>query len=275
MKGFVFILLLSTVVALSAFAQQANSNSAAQPPLQGGDTTCKDSMQPPGGADFWNGSDPNMVNLLGHGITTKKDVQKVTQPIQTCLDRLSDTAASHTKMVRDMDTHTQQGVQLASTKTEEADRRTLDATNKATAAQQAATQATTRVTVVEQGASNVGHYEGGAQTEIHFRPGQTVLSKASKNALDQMADSLKGQHGYVIEVRGYSSGSGHTAIANSKRMANSVVRYLTLTHQVPLYRISVLGMGNAPAEKGAKKRTSGGLVEVNLLKNTLVSSTSP
>jgi hypothetical protein len=57
-------------------------------------------------------------------------------------------------------------------------------------------------------------------------------------------------------------------------MAESVVRYLVLNHDVPVYRIYLLGMGNAPVqastENGAKpKRISGGRVEVSLLKNDL------
>jgi OmpA family len=89
-----------------------------------------------------------------------------------------------------------------------------------------------------------------------------------------MAEPLKNQRGYIIEVQGFSSGRGQTAIANSQRMAESVVRYLVLNHDVPVYRIYLLGMGNAPVQastqNGTKaKRTSGGRVEVSLLKNDL------
>jgi hypothetical protein len=48
-----------------------------------------------------------------------------------------------------------------------------------------------------------------------------------------------------------------------------------LNHDVPVYRIYVVGMGNAPvpsasADDQAKtKRTSGGRVEISLLKNDL------
>ena len=57
-------------------------------------------------------------------------------------------------------------------------------------------------------------------------------------------------------------------------MADAVVRYLVENHEIPVYRIYVLGMGNAPvqttAENGEKpKRMSGGRVEVSLLKNDL------
>jgi hypothetical protein len=53
-------------------------------------------------------------------------------------------------------------------------------------------------------------------------------------------------------------------------MADSVVRYLVLNHEIPAYRIYVLGMGNAPmaGEEGATgKRTGGNRVAINVLKN--------
>jgi OmpA family len=88
-----------------------------------------------------------------------------------------------------------------------------------------------------------------------------------------MASGVKGQRGYIIEVQGFSSGKGQTAITNSQKMAESVVRYLVLNHEIPVYRIYLVGMGNAPApttdETAKTKRVSGGRVEVSLLKNDL------
>jgi hypothetical protein len=56
-------------------------------------------------------------------------------------------------------------------------------------------------------------------------------------------------------------------------MAESVVRYMVLNHEIPVYRIYLVGMGNAPVastdENGKTKHMSGGRVEVSLLKNDL------
>jgi outer membrane protein OmpA-like peptidoglycan-associated protein len=87
-----------------------------------------------------------------------------------------------------------------------------------------------------------------------------------------MAGNLKGQRGYIIEVQGFSSGKGQTAITTSQKMAESVVRYLVLNHDIPVYRIYLVGMGNAPAQTddaSKSKHVSGGRVEVSLLKNDL------
>src|SRR5205085_1093229 len=162
---------------------------------------------------------------------------------------------------------------LASTKANEADQHAIEAGNKAQLAQQTATQANTRLSTVEQVVGNIDQYKAATQTEIRFRPGQSVLSQNAKTALDEMATPLKSQRGYIIEVQGFSSGRGQAAIATSQKMADSVVRYLVLNHEIPVYRIYVVGMGNAPVpstdENAKTKRLSGGRVEVSLLKNDL------
>jgi outer membrane protein OmpA-like peptidoglycan-associated protein len=119
---------------------------------------------------------------------------------------------------------------------------------------------------------SIDQYKAGTPTEIRFRAGQTVLSKDAKNALDEMATALKDQHGYVIEVEGFSSSRGQAGIAASRRMADSVARYLVLNHEIPAYRIYVVGLGNAPVvgeEASTAKRTSGNHVRISVLKNGL------
>jgi outer membrane protein OmpA-like peptidoglycan-associated protein len=215
----------------------------------------------------------------------KKYVQRQTQPIRDRVNELDELTAANTKMIKDVDSRAQQGIQMASNKANEADQHAVDAGNKATVANETATKANTRLTTVEGVVSNIDQYKSTNQTEIRFRPGQSVLSQNAKTALDQMADPLKGTHGYIVEVQGFSSGKGQAAIATSRKMADAVVRYLVENHEIPVYRIYVLGMGNAPMptsaeDQGSKpKRMSGGRVEVSLLKNDLEqlasSSTAP
>jgi len=264
-------LLLSVALALPAFAQQTNSNSSAQPAASAGQTapasqtaTAKDQAQPPSSQDFWDGDEPSIAALIFHPYAGKGYVRRHVQPIQDRVNELDEITESNRKAIRDIDTRSQQGIQLASEKASLADQHAVEAGNKAQTAQQMASAADTRLVAVETKVGNLDQYKSGAQTEIRFRPGQTVLSKQAKDALDEMAAQLKNQRGYILEVQGFSSGQGQAAIANSKKVADSVVRYLVLNHEVPAYRIYVIGMGNASA-----KRTSGTRVEVSLLKNDL------
>jgi outer membrane protein OmpA-like peptidoglycan-associated protein len=280
-------LLLSAVLAVSAFAQQTNSNSSPQPAAsadrtapasQSVDTIRREPLQPMTSRDFWDGDEPNAVNLVSHPFARKAYVQRQIRPIRDRINELDALTASNTKMIKDVDASAQQGIQLVSAKSNEADQHTIDASNRAQTAQLTATQATARLSKAEQMVGNIDEYKAGAQTEIRFRPGQSILSKKAKDALDEMAAPLKDQHSYIIEVRGFAPGRGQAAIATSQKMANSVVRYLVLNHQVPGYRIYVVGMGNAPvaAQDGTTaKHTSGGRVEISLLKNDQLSSAQP
>jgi len=283
MKNRLFVaLLLSVVLALPVFAQQTTSTSTDQtttaaPAQTSASTpqtaTGKEPLQPQTREGFWGKLNP---------FARKKYVQRQTDPIRDRVNELDELTASNTKMIKDVDSRAQEGIRLASAKANEADQHAIDAGNRAQQAQQTATQANTRLSTVEQVVGNIDQYKATTQTEIRFRPGQTALSQNAKSALDEMATPLKNQRGYIVEVQGFSSGRGQAAIQTSQKMADSVVRYLVLNHEIPVYRIYVVGMGNAPApsdDQAKNKRTSGGRVEVSLLKNDLEqlasTSTSP
>jgi outer membrane protein OmpA-like peptidoglycan-associated protein len=259
-------LLLAAMLALPAFAQQTTQ---AQPASTDTTTTStgasgKPALQPDTHEGFWGKINP---------FARKKYVQRQTAPIRDRVNELDELTAANSKMIKDTDARATEGIRLASAKANEADQHAIEATNKAQLANQTATQANTRLTTVEQVVGNIDQYKASTQTEIRFRPGQSVLSQNAKTALDEMATPLKSQRGYIIEVQGFSSGRGQAAIATSQKMADSVVRYLVLNHEIPVYRIFVVGMGNAPVatdDQTAKtKRVSGGRVEVSLLKNDL------
>ncbi len=267
MKNRMFVaLLLAGVLALPALAQQAAPTTTQdQPAAAASGASGKPALQPDTHEGFWGKLNP---------FARKKYVQRQTAPIRDRVNELDELTSANTKMIKDTDSRAQDGIRLASTKATEADQHAIDAGNKATMAQQTATQANARLTTVEQVVGNIDQYKASTQTEIRFRPGQSVLSKNAKTALDDMATPLKDQRGYIIEVQGFSSGHGQTAIATSQKMADAVVRYLVLNHEIPVYRIYVVGMGNAPVptaagEDAKTKRTSGGRVEISLLKNDL------
>jgi len=275
MKNPMFIaLLLSTVVALPAFTQQTNPSSSAQPAPSADQTTPasqpvtatgKEQLQPRTDQDFWEGDEPGLGWLVLHPFASKPYVRRQVQSIQDRVNELDELTASNNKMIRDVDARAQQGIQLASAKTKMADEHALEAADKAQMAHQTAAAVDTRLSTVETVVGNIDQYKFAAPTEIRFRPGQTVLSKQAKEALDEIATQVKNQHGYVIEVQGFSSSQGQAAIANSRKIADSVVRYLVLNHEIPAYRIYVIGMGNAPVAK----RASATRVEISVLKNGL------
>src|SRR6202030_4299522 len=271
MKSRILVTLpLAAMLAFPAFAQtsstttQDQSNPPAASAQSNENATGKQPLQAPAREGFWGRVNP---------FARKNYVKRQTDPIRDRVNELDDLTAANSKAIRDTDSRAQAGIKMASDKANEADQHAIDAGNKATMAQQSAQQASTRIQTVETVVGNIDQYKASNQTEIRFKPGQTVLSKNAKDALDEMANTVKGQRGYIIEVQGFSSGKGQTAISNSQKMAESVVRYLVLHHEIPVYRIYLVGMGNAPApttdETAKTKRISGGRVEISLLKNDL------
>jgi outer membrane protein OmpA-like peptidoglycan-associated protein len=270
----IFALLLAGTLAVPVFAQDnstpqtqpATTQPAAQTSSKSDSATGKDPLQPETREGFWGHMNP---------FARKKYVARQTQPIRDRINELDELTASNTRAIKDTDARAQQGIQLASAKANEADQHAIDAGNRAQTAQQTAQQANTRLNTVEQVVTNIDQYQPTTQTEILFKPGQTVLSQNAKTALDEMATPLKSQRGYVVEVQGFSSGHGQVAISSSQKMAESVVRYLVLNHDIPVYRIYLVGMGNAPVPTAASageakpKRITGGRVEISLLKNNL------
>ena len=263
---------LAALLAIPALAQTTSSSTdQSQPAAQSASTdsssnaTGKAPLAPPSREGFWGRVNP---------FARKKYVQRQTEPIRDRVNELDELTSTNSKSIKDTDSRAQAGIKMASDKADVADQHAVDAGNKATMAQQSAQQVTTRVQSVETVVSNIDQYKASNQTEIRFRPGQTVLSKNAKDALDQMAGGVKGQRGYIIEVQGFSSGKGQTAITTSQKMAESVVRYLVLNHEIPVYRIYLVGMGNAPVptatdDTAKSKRIIGGRVEISLLKNDL------
>lgn len=279
MKTRLFVMLpLAAALSLPVVAQQSNSAQPSQPAAQqdqqapaatsqtSTDTaTGKAPLAYESRQGFWGKINP---------FARKKYVQRQLNPIRDRMNELDQLTAANSNMIKDVDSRAQQGIQTASSKATEADNHAVDAGNRAQQANQTASEANQRLQTVSTAVGNIDQYQPATQIELKFRPGQAVLSKKAKDALDDMATQLKDQKGYIVEVQGFSSGRGTTAVRNSQSMAESVVRYLVENHDVPVYRIYTLGMGNAPvaasATTGSKtRRTIGGRVEVSLLKNSI------
>ena len=277
--------LAASLIVPAAFAQQ-NSSSSDQntAPASQQVAPAAQTQTAPDASGANTNNDPNLSahqplkqetheGFWGHlnPFARKKYVQRQMAPIRDRMNELDELTASNSKNIKDVDSRAQAGIQQASAKADQADQHAVDAGNRAQAAQQTIQQASTRLSTVEQTVGTLDQYQPVSDTEIRFRPGQQVLSAKAKEALDQLADQMKGQRGSIVQVQGFSSGNGQMAISNSQNMAQSVVRYLVINHDIPLYRIYTVGVGNAPVKANAEgetpKRIRGGRVEVALLKN--------
>src|SRR5580692_12613305 len=160
---------LATVVlfALAAFAQQTNTSSSSSASASVSQSASdREPLASPRPKDFWDGDDPNLVNLITHPFANKKYVQRQVTPIRDRINELDQLKSENGRQIKDVDTRAQQGIQLASEKSSLADQHASDAATKAQLAQTAATQAANRVSAEEQLVGNLDQYKGSAQTEI-------------------------------------------------------------------------------------------------------------
>src|SRR6267142_3754552 len=282
-KLFVLPLSLAVVMMIPAAAQTQNSSKgdqdqAAQTPTQT-QTQSSDQQAQPNTDDralkyeqhegFWGKINP---------FARKKYVNKQLDPIRGRVNELDDLTAKNSRMIADVDARATAGVRQAMGRANEADAHAVEANNRANQAHETAQQAHTRLNTVESTVAKLDQFQPVTQAEINFKPGQSALSKNAKDALDEIATTLKDQKGYIIEVQGFSSTRGNVGIENSRQMAQMVVRYLVLNHEIPVYRIYTVGMGNAPVQTadGSKPtHTRGGRVELSLLKNGLADMNAP
>ncbi len=200
----------------------------------------------------------------------KKWVHRQVDPVKDRLNELDQLTAGNAQQIKDVDTRAQAGISKANDEAQLADQHATTAGNTANQAQQLAQHASTQTTDIGNTVSNLDQYQTVNSVEIRFRSGQAVLGQNAKDALDQLVGQLQGQRGYLLDVQGYSPLRGWTGVATSHRMASAVTRYLVTKHQVPLYKIHEIGLGNAPiTNSDASSRRHGSIVEVTLMHNSL------
>jgi len=208
-------------------------------------------------------------------LARKKWVDRQVSPVKDRLNELDQLTAKNANDIKDVDSRAQAGIHQAQSTADAANQQAMQASTQAGQAQQLAQQASTQTSQLNTTVTNLDQYQQITDTELHFRSSQVALNEKAKEALDQIATQLQGQKGYIVEVQGYSTAKGQVGIQKSRDMADAVVRYLVVDHQVPVYRIYRLGMGNAPREANTESGASGTVVHVTLMHNSLAALNSP
>jgi OmpA-OmpF porin, OOP family len=147
------------------------------------------------------------------------------------------------------------------------------ASGGAAAAQKAADQALEGVNKTNDRISSLDDFEEKDLKTVNFKVGSAILTPEAKTMLDEIATQAKSERAFVIEVRGFASSDGSTALNDrlSERRADAVVRYLAQQHEIPLRRI-ILPFGYGEAIPVADNTTREGRkqnrrVEVKILVN--------
>jgi outer membrane protein OmpA-like peptidoglycan-associated protein len=272
-------LLLASAISVPAMAQQAPSASDPQsaPPA---------AVQQPSNSSSSTANDPNNEREGFWGrvnpMARKKWVKKRLDPINDRLTELDEVNAKNSRDIKDVDARAQAGIHQAQSTADAANQTATAAGSKAESANGIAQTASGHVNQLNTTVNGLDQYHQISDVDLPFRRGSSVLSKDARGQLDTMASSLAGHAGYIIEIEAHAPGAGAAGISNSQRLAESVERYLVTEHQIPVYRMHYVALGNAPLEtqgdenaKPARVRTSS--VHIRLMENSLAAqdSTSP
>jgi outer membrane protein OmpA-like peptidoglycan-associated protein len=220
------------------------------------------------------GSSTLLLLAFTSGCATKKYVGKQISPVEgrvtqaekkatqqgTALETVETGLNRTNEKVIDLDA----GLKSTNNKVGEVDKKAGDAAASADKAQQSATEAKTyaetRTTTIEKNFNNtienIDKFKLAQTQQVLFDLNKSDLKPDAKKTLDDIASGVASKKRYIIEVQGYTDNRGPAGmnLALSQRRAESVVRYLTLTHKLPLRSIHLIGAGDADPVADNKTR---------------------
>ena len=209
------------------------------------------------------------------GCATRGYVDQQIAPVQARVAELESTTEEHAERIDAVDNRAQQGIagantaaQAAQTAADAADAAAADADRMAEAAQESADQATNRVGTLENRFDGRNNYSVAQTVSVTFGLESAALSDGGMATLGRIAGQV--QSGDFLEVQGYTDATGDDAynVALSERRASAVQRYL-VAQNVPLFRIEMVGLGEANPAAGndtREGREQNRRVEVRLLR---------
>lgn len=213
------------------------------------------------------------------GCATKNYVRNEVTPTVNKVNELDDLTAKNTRDIKDVDQRAQAGIQQVNQTAGQADQKALAAGQSADQAQQAANQAGTRVTTLAGTVENLDNFKQVSDTTVLFGFDKAMLTKKDRDDLDQFAQQIQNQKHYIIQVEGHtdSVGSADYNFQLSRRRADAVIQYLASAHNVPAFRIFLIGLGqDLPVAKNttAKGRAQNRRVDILLMSNVVTETAS-
>ena len=238
------------------------------------------------------------LTLIAGGCATKKYVRNTTAPIQAKVDQVGEQTQKqgqeiqeNKSQIKQVDENAQSGISAAKERAMTADTHAGEAMTRAnqvgTEAKQMNQQTNQRVEQVNTNleglrtqVANLDDYKMAAETSIPFKFNKYRLEDDARAELDKLVGNVSSAKRYFIAVEGFTDTTGSAAYNEelSRKRADAVVEYLVAKHNIPIYRIHMVGLGKEkPVDMGKNRaaRAKNRRVEVRIFsadQNTPVSS---
>ena len=196
------------------------------------------------------------ATLLTGGCATKKYVQQTTAPIQAKVDQVGDqtnkngqqiqqTRTDLTANINGVDEKAQTGISAAKEQAMTAQNSAQNAMNKANSASDLASKDSEEIKSLRQQVSNLDDYKQVADLTVPFAFNKYTLTPKDREDLDTMVAAASKNKRYFIAVEGFTdrTGSRQYNEALSRKRADAVTEYLVAQHDIPIYRIHMIGLG--------------------------------
>ena len=187
------------------------------------------------------------------GCATKKYVAQTVDPVKTKVDQVADQTnrqGSTLDETRKQLERTETDLSATTEKANAADSRATDALARADAAGRKADQVSSEL---RETVANLDDYKVAGEATINFKFNSDKLTDEARQQLDQLVAEHGTHRRYFIAVEGFTdrTGSEDYNAQLSRRRADHVVQYLLTKHNLPLYRIHMIGLGKQkPVDEG-------------------------
>ncbi len=231
--------------------------------------------------------------LLATGCATKKYVHATEAPIQAKADQASQQGAQNATQikstqdsVKELDEKTSNGIDRANERAGAAEHDALEATNhatdaakQATVAEQKSDQNTQALGSLRDSVASLDDYQVQTSATVAFGINRDHLTAEAQAELDKLAQDIQADKRFFVAVEGFTDRTGPREYNEqlSRRRAEAVVEYLVAKHDVPVYRIHVVGLGpEKPVDDAhtAAARAKNRRVEVRVFTAPTVTSAS-
>lgn len=207
------------------------------------------------------------------GCASKNYVRQQTTPLINKTNELDDLTAQNSKAIKDVDARAQAGIQEVQQKAAAVDQKAQAAGQQAQQAQTLADTAVTRVNTLQNTVVNLDNYHVVTEASVHFAFNKDNLTKKAKDALDQLAQTIPNTKGYILAIEGGADATGPKDYNYdlSQRRADSVIQYLASQHNIPAYKIYMVGLGKdkpVDTNKTSAGRAANRRVDVRVMSNS-------
>jgi OmpA-OmpF porin, OOP family len=193
------------------------------------------------------------VVLLG-GCATKRYVADRVDPVNTKVGEVEQKQQQTQKQLDEAETK----ISAVDEKAGSADSRAGDAINRADAASKKSDQVKDELRgELSQRIANLDDYHAAGDVTVLFKFNSAALTDEGKQQLDQLATGQVGNlKRYFIAIQGFTDKTGPAEynLALSRRRAEAVQTYLVAQHNVPVFRIQIVGLGKDKPVNDQKTR---------------------